>query len=84
MVNLHQAVPKTAMMDAPADTSRKLREVLVEQRRKAADEAARLLHADLQAALQKIATVLAFQDQIEGIDRVILDEDDMESESGTS
>ena len=84
MVNLHQAVPKTAMIDEPADTLRKLREVLVEQRRKAADEAARLLHADLQAALQKIATVLAFQDQIEGIDRVILDEDDMESESGTS
>jgi hypothetical protein len=72
------------MMDTPADTLRKLREVLVEQRRKAADEAARLLHADLQAALQKIATVLAFQDQIEGIDRVILDEDDMASGSGTS
>ena len=33
--------------------------------------------ADPQAALEKIAAVLDFDPQIEGLDRVILDEEDM-------
>jgi hypothetical protein len=65
---------ETAMTDTPTDTLRQLRDVLVEQRRRTADEAARLIPSDLHATLQKISTVLAYQAQIEGIDRVILDE----------
>ena len=65
---------ETTVTDTPTDTLRQLRDVLVEQRRRTADEAARLITSDLHAALQKISTVLAYQAQIEGIDRVILDE----------
>jgi len=62
---------------------RQLRDVLVEQRRRTACEAARLITSDLHAALQKIPTVLAYQAQIEGIDRVILDEGDAASSIST-
>ena len=62
------------MTDTPTGTLRQLRDVLVEQRRRAADEPARLITSELHAALQKISTVLDYQAQREGIDRVILDE----------
>jgi hypothetical protein len=65
------------MADIHIETLRKLRDVLVEQRRTAANEAARLISSDSQAAFEKIAAVLDFQSQIEGLDRVILDEGDM-------
>ena len=71
------------MTDTPTDTLRQLRDVLVEQRRRTADEAARLITSDLHAALQKIPTVLAYQAHIEGIDRVILDEGDAASSIST-
>lgn len=67
------------MTDSPTDTLRKLRNVLVEQRRNVAGEAVRLLASDPQAALQKISALLDYQMQIEGIDRVILDEEDLAS-----
>jgi hypothetical protein len=69
--------------DTATDTLRQLRDVLVEQRRRTADEAARLITSDLHAALQKISTVLDYQVQIEGIDRVILDEGDAASSIST-
>jgi hypothetical protein len=65
------------MADIHIETLRKLRDVLVEQRRNAASEAARLISSDSQAALEKIAAVLDVRSQIEGLDRVILDEEDM-------
>jgi len=65
---------RTAVTETPTDTLRQLRDVLVEQRRRTADEAARLITSDLHAALQKISTVLDYQAQIEGIDRAIMDE----------
>jgi hypothetical protein len=65
------------MADIHIETLRKLRDVLVEQRRNAATEAARLISSDAQAALERIAAVLDFHSQIEGLDRVILDEEDM-------
>ncbi len=65
------------MADTHIETLRKLRGVLVEQRRNAASEAARLISSDLQAALEKIAAVLEFHSRIEGLDRVVLDEEDM-------
>jgi hypothetical protein len=65
------------MADIHIETLRKLRDVLVEQRRNAATEAARLMNSDLQAAFEKISAVLDLQSQIEGLDRVILDEGDM-------
>lgn len=65
------------MADIHIETLRKLRDVLVEQRRTAANEAARLISSDSQAALEKIAAVLDFHSQIEGLDRVILDEEDV-------
>jgi hypothetical protein len=65
------------MADIHIETLRKLRGVLVEQRRSAANEAARLISLDSQAASEKIAAVLDFHSQIEGLDRVILDEEDM-------
>jgi hypothetical protein len=72
-----------SVTDTPTNTLRQLRDVLVEQRRRAADEAARLITSDLHAALQKIPTVLAYRAQIEGIDRVILDEGDAASSIST-
>jgi hypothetical protein len=65
------------MADIHLETLPNLRDVLVEQRRTAADEAARLIRSDPQAGFEKIAAVLDFQSQIEGPDRVILDERDM-------
>ena len=65
------------MADIHIETLRKLRDVLVEQRRTAANEAARLISSDSQAALEKIAAVLDVHSQIEGLDRAILDEEDM-------
>jgi hypothetical protein len=65
------------MADIHIETLRKLRDLLVEQRRNAANEAARQISSDSQAALAKIATVLDFHSQIEGLDRAILDEEDM-------
>jgi hypothetical protein len=65
------------MADVHIETLRKLRDVLVEQRRNAANEAAGLISSDSQAALEKIAAVLDFHSQIEGLDRAILDEEDM-------
>ena len=65
------------MADIHIETLRKLRDVLVEQRRTAANEAAGLISSDSQAALEKIAAVLDVHSQIEGLDRVILDEEDM-------
>jgi hypothetical protein len=65
------------MADIHIETLRKLRDVLVEQRRSAANEAARLISSDAQAAREKIAAVLDVHSQIEGLDRVILDEEDM-------
>jgi hypothetical protein len=69
--------PEVRMADIHIETLRKLRDVLVEQRRNAANEAARLISSDPQAAFEKIAAVLDFHSQIEGLDRVILDEEDM-------
>jgi hypothetical protein len=69
--------PEVRMADIHIETLRKLRDVLVEQRRSAANEAARLISSDAQAALEKIAAVLDFHSQIEGLDRVILDEEDI-------
>jgi hypothetical protein len=69
--------PEVRMADIHIETLRKLRDVLVEQRRNAADEAARVISSDPQAAREKIAAVLDFHSQIEGLDRVILDEEDM-------
>ena len=65
------------MADIHIETLRKLRDVLVERRRSAANEAARLISSDSQAASEKIAAVLDFHSQIEGLDRVILDEENM-------
>jgi hypothetical protein len=65
------------MADIHIETLRKLRDGLVEQRRNAATEAARLISSDPQAALETIAAVLDFHSQIEGLGRVILDEEDM-------
>jgi hypothetical protein len=65
------------MADIHIETLRKLRDVLVEQRRTAANEAARLISSDSQAALEKITAVLDVHSQIEGLDRAILDEEDM-------
>jgi hypothetical protein len=65
------------MADIHIETLRKLRDVLVEQRRTAANESARLISSDSEAALEKIAAVLDVHSQIEGLDRAILDEEDM-------
>jgi hypothetical protein len=69
--------PEVRMADIHIEMLRKLRDGLVEQRRNAANEAARLISSDPQAALEKIAAVLDFHSQIEGLGRVILDEEGM-------